>query len=195
MIKTRPENSGAARSGGSAARRSRWLVAFASYLIFAFPGISLAVESKGKSTEAPEAPAGPVVLMPRDDYCANIADLAADARHVLQVKTLQDIQTQIDQKIVALEAKRAELEVILKRRDDTIMEAQKGLVDMFSKMKPDVAAAQLELLDVNTSASILKQLNARVASTIMNEMKAAVAAAITVKMAKPLDNITMDDGT
>ena len=195
MTKTRPENSGAARCGGSAACRSLWRVALASYLTFAYPGISLAQESKGKSSEAPEAPAGPVVLMPRDDYCANIADLAADARHVLQVKTLQDIQTQIDQKIVALEAKRAELEVILKKRDDTIKETQKGLVDVFSKMKPDVAAAQLELLDTNTSASILNQLNARVASTIMNEMKAAVAAAITVKMAKPLDSVATDDGT
>ncbi len=195
MKKSRLENPEAMRSRSRAGRGSPWLIVLTGCLAFSLPGASFASEAGGASAGSSEVPAAPVVIMPRDDYCANIADLAADARHVLQVKTLEDLQTQIGQKIVALEAKRAELEVALKKRDEAIKEAQKGLVDIFSKMKPDVAAAQLELLDVNTSASILKQLNARVASTILNEMKAPVAAAITIKMAKPLDNIKAEGGT
>jgi flagellar motility protein MotE (MotC chaperone) len=195
MKKLRPENLETIRSWSRTGRSNSWLMVLTGCLAFSLPGASFASEADSASAGSSEAPAAPVVLMPRDDYCANIADLAADARHVLQVKTLEDLQTQIGQKIVALEAKRAELEVVLKKRDEAIKEAQKGLVDIFSKMKPDVAAAQLELLDVNTSASILKQLNARVASTILNEMKAPVAAAITIKMAKPLDNTKADGGT
>lgn len=172
-----------------------WLAALTSCLIFVLPDISHASEARSESPESPKATVASVVLMPRDDYCANIADLATDARHVLQMKTLEDLQMKIDQKIVSLEAKRAELEEFLKKRDEAVRETQKGLVDIFSKMKPDVAAAQFEILDVDTSASILKQLNARVASTILNEMKAPIAAAITVKMAEPAINAKMDGGT
>jgi flagellar motility protein MotE (MotC chaperone) len=157
--------------------------------------ISHASEANGASPAAPKVAATPVLDMPKDDYCANIADLAADARYVLQMKTLEDLEKKIDQKIVLLEAKRAESEAFLKKRNDAIKETRQDLVDIFSKMKPDVAAAQFEILDVETSASILKQLNARVASTILNEMKAPIAAAITVKMAEPVSGVKLDGGT
>ena len=114
---------------------------------------------------------------------------------MLQMKTLEDLEKKIDQKIVLLEAKRAESEAFLKKRNDAIKETRQDLVDIFSKMKPDVAAAQFEILDVETSASILKELNARVAGTILNEMKAPVAAAITVKMAEPVSGVKLDGGT
>jgi flagellar motility protein MotE (MotC chaperone) len=126
-----------------------------------------------------------IAAAPKDDYCANIANLAADARYALQLKTLEGLQKQIDQKIAVLEATRAENVAFQKKLDEENKGAQKSLVDIFAKMKPDVAAAQFEILDLDTSASILKQLNARVASTILNEMKAPIAAAITSKMAEP----------
>jgi flagellar motility protein MotE (MotC chaperone) len=157
--------------------------------------MSHASETKVAAPTPKAAVAAPAVPVPKDDYCANIADLAADARHMLQMKTLEDIEKKIDQKIVLLEAKRAESEAFLNKRNDAIKETRQDLVDIFSKMKPDVAAAQFEILDVETSASILKQLNARVASTILNEMKAPVAAAITIKMAQPISGVKLDGGT
>jgi flagellar motility protein MotE (MotC chaperone) len=145
--------------------------------------------------EKSKASAPVTAPLPKDDYCANIANFASDARYALQVKTLEDLQKQIDQKITLLEAKRAENEDFLKRRDEAVKGTQKGLIDIFAKMKPDVAAAQFEILDVETSASILKQLNARVASTILNEMKAPIAAAITIKMAEPVASSKAGSGT
>lgn len=182
------------RTAGKA-RRKLALVAFTACLVLILPNISFASEAKVAAAVAPKAAAVPAVLMPRDDYCANIADLAADARYMLQMKTLEDLEKKIDQKIVLLEAKRAESEAFLKKRDDAIKETRQDLVDIFSKMKPDVAAAQFEILDVETSASILKELNARVAGTILNEMKAPIAAAITVKMAQPISGMKLDGGT
>jgi flagellar motility protein MotE (MotC chaperone) len=171
------------------------LLALTAGLMLVLADISHASEAKATSPAALKAAAGPAAQMPKDDYCGNIVDLAADARHMLQMKTLEELEKKIDQKIVLLEAKRAESEAFLKKRDDAIKETRQDLVDIFSKMKPDVAAAQFEILDVATSASILKQLNARVAGTILNEMKAPVAAAITVKMAQPLSGMKLDGGT
>ena len=177
------------------ARRSLGLLALAACLVLSLPDMLHASEAKVTAPAAPKIAAVPAVLMPKDDYCANIADLAADARYMLQMKTLEDLEKKIEQKIVLLEAKRAESEAFLKKRNDAIKETRQDLVDIFSKMKPDVAAAQFEILDVGTSASILKQLNARVAGTILNEMKAPVAAAITVKMAEPISGVKLDGGT
>ena len=177
------------------ARCSLGLLALTAGLTLVPADISHASEANGTSPAASKVAAVLAVPMPKDDYCANIADLAADARYMLQMKTLEDLEKKIDQKIVLLEAKRAESEVFLKKRDDAIKETRQDLVDIFSKMKPDVAAAQFEILDVETSASILKQLNARVAGTILNEMKAPVAAAITVKMAQPISGMKLDGGT
>lgn len=177
------------------ARRNLTLLALTVCLVLIIPDTSRASETKAAAPAALKAVAVPAILVPKDDYCANIADLAADARHMLQMKTLEELEKKIDQKIVLLEAKRAESEAFLKKRNDAIKETRQDLVDIFSKMKPDVAAAQFEILDVETAASILKELNARVASTILNEMKVPVAAAITVKMAEPISGAKMEGGT
>ncbi|MEQ1522446.1 MAG: hypothetical protein ABL936_14335, partial [Aestuariivirga sp.] len=112
------------------ARRNVWrnssLVALAASLMLFLPNISGVSEASGTSAAAPKeavpeeaapkAAAAPTTQMPKDDYCANIADLAADARYVLQMKTLEELQVKIEQKIVLLEAKRAESEAFLKKR-------------------------------------------------------------------------------
>ena len=195
MRNVRPMNCKPAEKARRTALRYSWLAAFAGSLMLALPDISLGSEVQSTTPEAPKTAAPAAVQMPVDDYCANISNLAADARYVLQKKTLEDLQKKIDERITLLEAKRAQNEELLKKRDEAVRETQKGLVDIFSKMKPDVAAAQFEILDVATSASILKKLNARVASTILNEMKAPVAAAITVKMAEPVTSANSGGGT
>lgn len=129
------------------------LAALAAGLMLFLPDISAASEASGTNAAEPKAAApktvaAPTTQMPKDDYCANIADLAADARYVLQMKTLEELQGKIEQKIVLLEAKRAESEAFLKKRDEAIKETRQDLVNIFSKMKPDVAAAQFEILDV-----------------------------------------------
>jgi flagellar motility protein MotE (MotC chaperone) len=188
-------NLAVAKSSHCIDKRKLCLAMLTSYLmIFQLIG-SDASETNNTSSETPKEAVPLTPPLPTDDYCANIADLAADTRYALQMKTLEILQKQIDKKIILLEAKRAESEEFLKKKDEAIKGTQKGLIDIFAKMKPDVAAAQFEILDVETSASILKQLNARVASTILNEMKTPIAAAITIKMAEPVSEAKPGSGT
>jgi flagellar motility protein MotE (MotC chaperone) len=164
-------------------------------LALAMPTGAGSSEAKSETGDTAKALAPPAVALPKDDYCANIADLAADARILLQTKTLEDLQAQIDRKIALLESKRAESEEFLKKRDEANKGMQKGLLDVFAKMKPDVAAAQLEILDVATAAAILKQLNSRVAGAILNELTASTAAAITIAMTEAMDARNSGNGT
>jgi flagellar motility protein MotE (MotC chaperone) len=179
---------------------SLWCQKFQAMLVVSImtmysPLHSFASESENGGVELPAVTVPVPSPLQKNDYCASIANLATDARYALQMKTLEDLQKKIDERITVLEATRAENETLVKTREETVKTTQKGVVDIFAKMKPDVAAAQFEILDVETSASILKQLNARAASTILNEMKAPIAAAITAKMAQPIEGTKGGNGT
>lgn len=116
-------------------------------------------------------------------FCTNIADAARDRRYSLQRMELETLQSDIEGRIAALEAKRAEYEAWLKRRDDFLEQAQEGLVDIYGRMRPDAAAERLEELRVDLAAAILMKLDSRQASVILNEMNPKVAAALTAVIA------------
>jgi len=153
------------------------------------PGWAAAAEpshgaSSGKGKEAPPAPAH--VAIP-DDYCANIADQARDARYQLQVITLTDLRQKLEEETARLEQKRVSVEALLKKREEEMNRARRELIDIYAKMKPDAAAAQLSLLDPETSASVMRQLKPAGASAILTEMKPDVAAAIAALLAQTPD--------
>lgn len=116
-------------------------------------------------------------------FCTNIADAARDRRYSLQRMELETLQADIESRIAALEAKRAEYEAWLKRRDDFLEQAQGGLVDIYGRMRPDAAAERLAALRVELAAAILMKLDSRQASVILNEMEPKVAAALTAVIA------------
>ncbi|WP_420960900.1 MotE family protein [Brucella sp. IR073] len=109
-------------------------------------------------------------------YCSNLTDNAADARHAIQTKELNDLRKQVDERVKALEEKRKEYEVWLQRRNEFIAKAQDSLVQIISKMKPDAAAAQLTLIDDEAAAALLLKLSPRTSSVILNEMPAEKSA-------------------
>lgn len=111
-------------------------------------------------------------------YCTNIADPAADARYALQSSELKKLRDQIDERIKLLDKKRAEYENWAKRREEFLKMAQDRLVQIISKMRPDMAAAQLALIGDAPAAAILMKLNPRIASPILNEMAPEKAAAL-----------------
>ncbi|MDT6941248.1 MotE family protein [Brucella pseudogrignonensis] len=116
-------------------------------------------------------------------FCSNIDDQAADARYSLQAKQLAELKADVDERMRALEAKRKEYEMWLKRRDAFVNKAQDSLVDIISKMKPDAAAAQMSLIGDEAAAALILKLNPRVSSIILNEMppeKAAKLARVIV---------------
>jgi flagellar motility protein MotE (MotC chaperone) len=111
-----------------------------------------------------------------NQYCANIADAAADARFALQKQALADMEKEIEGRLKVLEAKRAEYEEWLRRRNEVLEKADETIVLIYSRMRPDAAALQLTNMDEEIAAAVIAKLNPRVASAVLNEMEPARAA-------------------
>ena len=116
-------------------------------------------------------------------FCSNIADAARDRRYALQQAELETLQKDIDQRIAALEEKRAEYEEWLTRRNDFLAKAEGNLVEIYSRMRPDAAAERLAEVNAELAAGILMKLQARQAGVILNEMDSKAAATLTSIMA------------
>lgn len=127
------------------------------------------------------------------EFCTNIADAARDQRYLIQKKELEDLQKGVDERIKTLEARRAEYEDWLKRRNDFLKSAEAGLVEIYRKMKPDAAAAQLAELDPEIASAIVMKLPPRQSSTILGEMPADKAAMLTRIIASATDPNTSKD--
>jgi flagellar motility protein MotE (MotC chaperone) len=113
------------------------------------------------------------------EYCAHIADAAANARFAWQKKTLNDLEQEISKRITQLEAKTAEYQMWLVRRDEFSKKAHDSMVTIYARMRPEAAAAQLVAMDEEMAAAVLTKLDPRNASAILNEMDAARAARLT----------------
>ncbi len=145
---------------------------------------ALAEGQAAKNETSGEKPKSITVDRP-NDYCANIAIPARDARYQLQKKILTDLQKRIDEQLILLQDLHQKNIKFEAEQTEKAKSVQKAVTDIYSKMKPDVAAAQLELLDPEMAVAILNQLNVRAASSILNEMKGNSAAVITALMAAP----------
>ena len=143
--------------------RSHWLVGCIAAATVAVPLGWAAAEELAAAGEA--KPASDV-----EKFCANIADVARDARFAWEAKTLKDLKAEIEAATAALEAKQAELQELLTRREEFRKLAQQTVVDIYSRMRPEAAAAQLAALDESTAAAVLIKLNSRTASAILGEM-------------------------
>lgn len=125
----------------------------------------------------------PVASNDVERFCTNIADAARDQRYAIQAEELRLLQAEVDERIAALEAKRAEYEEWLTRRENFLAKAEDNVVEIYGRMRPDAAAERLQELGVELAAGILMKLDARKAGVIMNEMEAKTAAGVTSVMA------------
>jgi len=132
--------------------------------------ILAAVASSGAQAQDANAPAK------NNQYCTNIADAASDARFALQKQALADMEKEIEGRIKVLEAKRAEYEEWLKRRNEVLEKADETIVMIYARMRPDAAALQLMNMDEEIAAAVIAKLNPRAASAVLNEMEPARAA-------------------
>ncbi|PZU84407.1 MAG: flagellar protein [Shinella sp.] len=126
-------------------------------------------------------------------YCTNIADPARDRRYLLQKEELEKLQADIDQRITVMEARKAEYEDWLKRRNDFLKQAEAGLVDIYKTMKADAAAPQLQEMDAALAAAIIMKLPARQSGLILSEMEAKKAAIVSSIMSSAADPTTSKD--
>jgi flagellar motility protein MotE (MotC chaperone) len=135
----------------------------------------------------PAAKAKPAAPLPREikQFCANMTNSAVDARVAWQAAKLVELEAKLRQRIAEFEAKRADYEDWLHKHDEALKQAKQDVVSIYSKMRPDAAAAQLAVMDDVMAASVLAKLNARIASSILAEMDPGRAARITNAMVGP----------
>ncbi len=119
-------------------------------------------------------------------FCANTAGAAADARVVWQAAKLIELEAKLRQRIAEFEVKRAAYEDWLRKHDEAMKEARDDVVAIYSRMRPDAAAAQLAVMDDIMAASLLTKLNSRNASAILAEMDPGRAARIANAMVGPV---------
>jgi flagellar motility protein MotE (MotC chaperone) len=97
----------------------------------------------------------------------------------VQAQELEKLRSEIDERIVALEAKRSEYEAWLNKRNEVINSAEDSIVGIYARMRPDAAAARLEKMDAMLAAAIILKLKGRQAGGILNEMDVQAAAKLT----------------
>ena len=153
---------------------------------FMAPAQLAAQQPKPAAAEASASPPGlkpaeppPLETNAARQYCVSIANAAADARFAWQKKTLAAAEQELEKRIALLEAKTAELQKWVTRRDEFVKKARDNLVLIYSRMRPDAAAMQLTAMDEETASAVLLKLEPRTASLILNEMEPAQAARLT----------------
>ena len=112
-------------------------------------------------------------------YCSNVAPLAAEARIAWQTKRLTELDGQIRDRIAELEAKQADAQDWVTKRDAMMKAASEDVVAIYAKMDPEAASAQLATMDESVAAAVLAKLKPTAASAILNEMEAAKAGKLT----------------
>jgi flagellar motility protein MotE (MotC chaperone) len=118
-------------------------------------------------------------MSPAQQYCINIVDAATDARIHWHKKTIAEVEQELERRLALLDAKIAEYQKWVTRRDEFLKKAKDSLLGIYSRMRPEAAASQLAALDEETAAAVLLQLDPRTSSAILNEMEAASAARLT----------------
>ncbi len=135
-------------------------------------------DSEALPLPAPTAPE----LSPAQQYCSSIMDTATAAQIAQQTRNLEKAQKQLDDRIALLAAKADILKNWIKLREDFTARVTDSLVQIYTKMKPDAAAAQLTAMDEAGAAAIMSKLPPKVSSPIMSEMEAMKAARLSAIM-------------
>jgi flagellar motility protein MotE (MotC chaperone) len=115
--------------------------------------------------------------------CANIAASAEALRIERRRKHLEELESGIVSRLSALDAKQQELRGLLDRLEAFERRTSDALVGLYSRMKPEAAAAQLAQIDDEVAAALMLQLKAKISSAILGEMDASRGAALAKKIA------------
>lgn len=117
------------------------------------------------------------------DYCSSVAKAATAAKMAAQETRLRELETLIKGRGEELEAKKRELEALVQRYEALLKRADENLVTVYTRMKPDAAAAQFDLLDDDIAVALLNRMSPKVSSSILSEMKATRGATLVKKLA------------
>jgi flagellar motility protein MotE (MotC chaperone) len=142
-----------------------------------------AVEPKNAGAAAPTDSQTQEYSAAVQQFCANIGPSAIEARTAWLQRTTAELEQQIDKRIAALEARIAEHKEWLGKRQEFARKVGDGLVQVFTKLKPEAAAQQIAVMDEQLAAALLVKLDAKVASALLSEVPAAKAARLSTMFA------------
>ena len=121
-------------------------------------------------------------------FCTNNAASATEARLLQSRKELLDLQREVEKRAEELADLAREARAWVEKREKYLASAREGLVETYSKMKPEAAAQQIGAMSDDAAISILVSLAPRASSAILNEMapdKAARFADAAIRRATP----------
>ena len=116
-------------------------------------------------------------------FCNNIKGQLEEAKVAQQKKQLAVIEAEVEKRIALLEAKIVDYKQWLARRQDFSNKAQETLIKIYAKMKPESAAQQLAVIDLETAAAVMLKLDSRAAGEILNNMEPRLAATLAATIA------------
>jgi len=143
-------------------------------------GAALAQSRKDDSQRAKAAQAQAAEMQ---QYCSNVAAAAEAVLIAQQRKQLAELEQQVQRRVQELETKRGELQEVVDKYEAFFRRTDETLISVYTRMKPDAAAAQIAKLDEDVAASLIVQLKPKNSSAIMGEMEPTHAALLSKKIA------------
>lgn len=140
----------------------------------------------GVAAAAEEKPQDKAAHATREDpeYCGTVVRVAASAKIAAQEAKLRELEKLARQRGDELDMKRRELEAAIAKYESLLNKATETLVLVYSKMKPDAAAAQFAVLEDDVAVALLVRLNPKASSQILSEMAASRSAGLIKKLAE-----------
>lgn len=121
-----------------------------------------------------------------EKYCASIGTNTTQAANLLREQQLRELETQIEQRIKELDAKRAQVQQLIDKSEAIFSKADQSLIDLYSKMKPDAAASQIAKLDDDIAVALLVHVKTKEMSAIMDEMEPERGAVLAKKLSQKI---------
>lgn len=127
------------------------------------------------------------VESPATSFCGNLMSQAHDARAAHLQRTIASLEDVLAEKTKNLEARIAEHKEWVEKRLRLAAQADKKLVEMYARMRPDAAGQRMTVMDEPLAASVLMKLEDRISSAIMSEIPPEKAAKIASVIAIAAD--------
>lgn len=116
------------------------------------------------------------------DYCTAFADKAAESKTVRQRKELLELKGKIEEQLLTLDEKTKSLEVWIEKRKSIRDAVSTNLVKIYANVEAEIAAQQIQKLDVSVASELLRRLSSKQSGEILSAMDVAFASVVVKEM-------------
>lgn len=129
------------------------------------------------------------------ELCRAFADKAAKSKTARQRSELLKLKADIEAQLATLDQKTKGLEAWISKRDAIRTAVASNLVKMYTNVEPEIAAQQLQKLDVATTSELLQRLSAKQSGEIITAMDVTFASNVLKVMLKDAAKIAAKKDT